>query len=49
MKVIDFSRKGNVIRLYLGDDTDKDYWGDDWNDPIDNAGPVYSDYIRKVV
>lgn len=47
MKIIDFDRKGNVVRFYLGADDCNDYWGDDWNDsPYDcNAGPVYDEYI----
>lgn len=47
MKIIDFARKGNVIRFYLGDDNLKEWWGDDWNDtPYEhNAGPVYDEYI----
>lgn len=47
MKIIDFERKGNVVRFYLGNDDNFDYWGDDWNDyPYDcNAGRVYSKYI----
>lgn len=48
MKIIDFERKGNVVRYYLGDDDCEDYWGDDWNDaPCDcNAGTVYEQYVR---
>lgn len=48
MKIIDFNRKGNVVRFYLGDDDCKDYWGDDWNDrPYeDNAGTVYEQYVK---
>ena len=46
-KVIDFELKGNVVRLYLGKDGVKEYWGDDWNDrPYEhNAGRVYDEYI----
>lgn len=49
MKVIDFERKGNVVRLYLGVGTD--YWGDDWDDvPYEhNAGTVYNEYVRGYV
>lgn len=48
MKIIDFEKKGNVVRFYLGSDNDLEYWGDDWNDrPYDcNAGTVYSEYIK---
>ena len=47
MKIIDFERKGNVVRFYLGADDCFDYWGDDWNDaPYDcNAGTVYRDFV----
>lgn len=47
MKIIDYERKGNVIRFYLGNDDCMDYYGDDWNDvPYDlNAGKVYNDFI----
>lgn len=47
MKIIDFERKGNVIRFYLGADSDREYWGDDWDDiPYEcNAGFVYSRYV----
>lgn len=45
MKIIDFEKKGNVVRFYLG--VDDDFKGDDWNDtPYDcNAGRVYDEYI----
>lgn len=45
-KVIDFERKGNVVRFYLGDDSLEDWCGDDWNDaPYEyNAGVVYPRY-----
>lgn len=47
MKIIDFDRKGNVVRFYLGRDDCSDYWGDDWNDyPYDcNAGRVYDEFV----
>lgn len=32
MKIIDFERKGNLVRFYLGDDDLAEWWGDDWND-----------------
>ena len=49
-KIIDFERKGNVVRFYLGADDCNDYWGDDWNDaPYDcNAGTVYDQYVTGV-
>ena len=45
-KIIDFEKKGNVVRFYLGADDLADYGGDDWNDaPYEhNAGTVYSEY-----
>ena len=48
MKIIDFAKKGNVVRFFLGDDDCNDYWGDDWNDaPYDcNAGEVYDRYVK---
>lgn len=47
MKIIDFERKGNVVRFFLGADDCFDYWGDDWNDsPYDcNAGTVYERFV----
>ena len=47
MKIIDFKKKGNVVRFYLGADGCKDYSGDDWNDtPYEhNAEKVRDDYI----
>lgn len=46
-KIIDFEKKGNVVRFYLGKDDCKNYGGDDWNDkPYEhNAGKVYDEYI----
>ena len=48
MKIIDFEKKGNLVRFYLGDDDCEDYGGDDWNDrPYEhNAGLVYDEYIK---
>ena len=47
MKIIDFERKGNVVRFWLGKDDLTEWWGDDWNDtPYEcNAGPVYDEYV----
>lgn len=47
MKIIDFERKGNIVRFYLGADNCQDYWGDDWNDtPYEcNAGRVYERFV----
>ena len=49
MKLIDFERKGNLVRLYLGDDAN--FTGDDWDDyPYeDNASPVYDEYIKAII
>ena len=46
--VIDFETRGNVIRLYYGNDPD--YWGDDWNDrPYEcNAERVYDEYVKAI-
>lgn len=46
-KIIDFERKGNLVRFYLGADDCDEYWGDDWNDaPYDcNAGEVYDRFV----
>jgi len=51
MKIIDFEKKGNVVRFYFGDDDCNDYLGDDWDDrPYEhNAGRVYDEYIKYVV
>lgn len=51
MKVIDFAKKGNVFRLFLGNDDCNDYWGDDWNDrPYEhNAGEVYDRFVAGAV
>ena len=50
MKIIDFEKKGNVVRFYLGTDDCHNYWGDDWNDaPYDcNAGTVYHEFVASV-
>ena len=47
MKIIDFDRKGNVVRFYLGKDDLDNWYGDDWDDaPYEyNAGTVYNDFI----
>ena len=46
-KIIDFERKGNVVRFYLGAVNLLDWYGDDWNDyPYEhNAGTVYAEFI----
>ena len=47
MKIIDFAKKGNVVRFYLGADDLQKWGGDDWNDaPYEhNAGEVYDRFI----
>lgn len=51
MKIIDFEKKGNVVRFYLGVDDLTGYYGDDWDDsPYNlNAGAVYEEYISGYV
>ena len=48
MKIIDFERKGNLVRFYLGDDDLVEWYGDDWGDtPYEhNAERVYDEYIK---
>lgn len=48
MKIIDFEKKGQTVRFYLGKDECIDYHGDDWDDtPYEhNAGKVYDEYIE---
>lgn len=47
MKIIDFKREGNSVRFYMGEESLRDWWGDDWNDaPYElNAGCVYPQFI----
>lgn len=47
MKIIDFEKKGNVVRFYLGEDNNEDYKGDDWDDaPYEcNAERVYKEHV----
>jgi hypothetical protein len=54
MKIIDFKKRGNLVRFYLGEDDLADWYGDDWNDyPYEhNAGIVYERFeggVRDVV
>lgn len=51
MKIIDFKLKGNLIRLYLGQDDLNDYYGDDWDDkPYEhNAGTVYDEFVSQII
>lgn len=50
MKIIDFEKKGNVVRFYLGDDDCNDYWGDDWDDaPYEhNAERVCDRFVKGI-
>lgn len=47
MKIIDFAKKGNVVRFFLGKDDLEKWWGDDWDDtPYEhNAGEVYEEFV----
>lgn len=47
MEIIDFDRKGNVVRFYLGKNGEQ--WGDDWDDkPYNcNAGSVYGRFVES--
>lgn len=51
MKIIDWERKGNVVRFYLGKDDLEEWWGDDWDDrPYEhNAGTVYDQFVTGTV
>lgn len=46
MKIIDFTKRGNLVRFYLGEDDLETWHGDDWNDyPYEhNAGTVYQEF-----
>lgn len=47
MEIIDFDRKGNVVRFYLGKNGEQK--GDDWDDkPYNcNAGSVYDRFVES--
>lgn len=49
MELIDFKKKGNVVRLYLGKNGEQ--WGDNWDDaPYEyNAEKVEDKYVEKIV
>lgn len=55
MKIIDFEKRGNVVRFYCGKDDCEDYWGDDWNEHSydryyeQNAERVYSEYVEEYI
>lgn len=46
-KIIDFEKKGNVVKFYLGSKDLENWYGDDWDDaPYEhNAGKVYDQWI----
>ena len=50
-KIIDFEKKGNVVRFYLGKEDLQEWHGDDWDDaPYEhNAGTVYNEYVTQIV
>ena len=47
MKIIDFERKGNVVRFYLGKDSSTEYYGEGWHKTpyALNAAKVDDKYI----
>ena len=49
LEIIDFERKGNLVRLYLGQNGKQT--GDDWNDrPYEcNAGKVYDEFVQDYI
>lgn len=51
MKIIDFEKKGNLVRFYLGEDDCTEYRGDDWDDtPYEhNAGTIYDQFVKGVI
>ena len=50
-KIIDFDKKGNVVRFFLGKLNLDSYYGDDWDDrPYEhNAGQVYDKYVSDYI
>jgi len=48
-EIIDWERKGNLVKFYLGKNGEQ--WGDDWDDvPYEhNAGRVYNEYIEGYI
>ena len=51
MKIIDFKKKGQSVRFFLGRDDLDSWYGDDWNDtPYEhNAGQVYDEFVERTV
>lgn len=50
-QIIDFERKGNIVRFYIGKVKNGEQWGDDWDDaPYDcNAERVYEEYVDHYI
>lgn len=51
MKIIDFEKKGNLVRFYLGENDDDDFWGNNWDErPYEKQqdSRVYDRYIAGV-
>lgn len=48
-KIVDVDVKGNQVFLFLTKEVNPDYWGDDWNDPYDNAGVAYSEFYEDII
>ena len=48
LKIIDFHKKGNQVKLYLGKPSLKTWHGDDWDDISyeHNAGEVYDEFVE---
>ena len=51
MKIIDFKKKGNAVRFYLGKEDLEDWYGDDWDDtPYEhNAEEVYDEFVSDTI
>ena len=49
LKIIDFERKGNLVRFYLGSDSVEDYSGEGWERvPYSQAETVDAKYIAGI-
>ena len=49
LKIIDFERKGNLVRFYLGSDSVEDYSGEGWETaPYSRAKTVDAKYIAGI-
>lgn len=51
LKVIDWEKKGNIVKFYLGEQSTEGWYGDDWNDtPYEhNAGSVYDEFVEDTL